>query len=119
MFFGERDTIEFRLHTATTNATKIVTWLFTCNAILKYAEANKKKILTTSDAISMDEIFEYYAKANPRNKHALFVTDYLKAYFKKRCADFKKDLDRKDYLSAWDMEEDKKFVFKLDGKSLV
>jgi hypothetical protein len=110
MFFSERKTIEFRLHQATTNGQKMVNWLFICNAILKYAEKNARKILSSADKISLNEVLDYY-KDNFKTKEADFLSRYLKAYVEDRKQYFANDNARGDYESRKELVGDKTYSF--------
>ncbi len=45
LIFGNRGTVEFRIHTPTSNPDKITNWLFIIAAILSYAIDNKESLL--------------------------------------------------------------------------
>jgi hypothetical protein len=119
MIFSERETAEFRLHTATTNKVKMISWLFMCNAIVKYAEANLKEIITNPDKISFTKVLKYYESHFPDNKIAKYLSDYLISYYESRCVVFAKDFERSDFLSEHDIKSDKKFDFVYDGLKLL
>lgn len=114
LFFSERYTAEFRLHHCTLNGQKMILWLFICNAIVRYAEKNPTSILSSSDPIKLDTVLDYYATTF-KNKDAIFLSNYLKAYVQNRkeyfLADFKKD----DYTSPREMRDDKTFRFEYEG----
>lgn len=121
IFFTHRNTVEFRLHTPTTNSAKMINWLFICNAIIKYADLNTEHILTTpKKKISIKEVFDVYSTAYPDDKNAAFLSKYLYEYFLQRQDDFKKDLEKDDKISEWDITQDKDFTFEYKKvKSLV
>ena len=117
MIFSPRRTAEFRIASATTNVTKTTNWLFINAAIIQYAEANVKKIITC-DKISLEEVLNIYKEQN-NNAHAALLSDYLVAYFKSQQAIFKKDLLNGDVLSSHDITKDKVFTFEFGNvKSL-
>lgn len=118
MIFSERETAEFRLHTATTNKQKMIPWLFICKAILLYAENNIEKIITTEGKISFEEVLSIFAQRNPRDKNAKFLSSYLLAYYESRCKAFAKDIEKEDKISDWDIKHDKKFTFSHEEVSL-
>jgi hypothetical protein len=115
MFFGHRNTCEFRLHTPTTNHHKTVNWLFICNAIVKYAERYAMEIITTKGSIPLKDVFGIYKTLNPTDKNAKFLSDYLYAYFVSRRKEFQRDLEKGDKLSDWDMRDDKSYKFVYSG----
>ena len=115
MIFSERNTVEFRLHTPTTNPQKMINWLFICNAIVKYAETNSKEILTTKRQITLKDVLSYYTTAFKNDKNAEFLVEYLMAYISERQKRFQKDYDRGDYVSQWEMDEDKSYRFSYGG----
>lgn len=108
VIFSERNTIEFRLHTPTTNSQKMTNWLFICNAILKYAMANMRKILTSDDEITLSEIMSYYSTFG---KNGQFLAEYLNAYIEERKEKFRNDYIKGDAISTWDFEDDHNYKF--------
>lgn len=116
MFFSDRKTMEFRLHHATTNAQKMTNWLFICNAVVKYAEKNAIKILSTENKISLDSILDYYAE-HFKTSAGKFLSSYLKAYVKDRKEYFLNDIKKGDILSTAEQETDKTYVFSYEGVS--
>ena len=114
MFFSERKTIEFRLHQATTNGQKMTNWLFICNAIVKYAQQNPRKILSSPDTISLNEVMDYY-KDTFKSEEAGFLSDYMKAYIADRKAYFANDIAKGDYESKKELQTDKDYVFEYKG----
>ena len=112
--FSNRNTIEFRLHTPTQNAQKIINWLFIINAICRYASFHSKEILTSDKIITFKQVLDYY-KNTFSNEKATFLSDYLYAYFEERKELFRKDLEKNDKLSAWEMNNDKDYIFKFNG----
>jgi hypothetical protein len=111
--FSERGTVEFRPHTPTMNAQKVLNWLFICNAIVKYAEQNQKEILTSSKKITMNHVLDYYADNFGSN--GKFLSNYLKAYVDERKELFFADYEKGDYLSEWEMKEDRDYTFCFEG----
>ena len=117
MIFSDRNTAEFRLHTPTTNAYKIVNWLYICNAIIKYAEQNADSILVKRGGISVKDVLSYYK--NNFGEDGSFLTEYLVAYVEQRKKAFYSDYEKGDKISMWEMDEDENYVFKYQGKSLI
>lgn len=111
--FSERNTLEFRLHTPTFNATKIINWLLICNAICKYAERFPLKCID-STKLKFNDILGYYQLTNSNSEYAGYVTQYLKEYVAERTNLFKEDKKREDFISEHELTSDKdyKFIFK-------
>ena len=119
MFFTHRNTVEFRLHTPTTNPIKLTNWLFICNAIVKYVEKYADQIISNKQKISLKEVFDIYKDLYPKDSAATALSNYIYNYFLQRSEDFRKDFDKKDFLSEWDMTTDKEYTFEHGGiKSL-
>lgn len=118
MFFGNRNTLEFRLHGPSKNSHKIVNWIFICTAIIKYAEKNALDIITTkSTSISLKEVFGIFGELHPKDDQASFLGDYLYAYYEERKRAFKKDIDKGDKISMWDIDNDDDYRFSYAGVS--
>lgn len=47
LVFGNKSTVEFRIHTPTTDVNKVMDYLFLCGAIVNFAKDNQKAILET------------------------------------------------------------------------
>lgn len=118
MLFSTRGTFENRLHGPSLNPTKAINWLYMTAAILKYCENNIRKILCDSEKITFEEVLNFYKEHHPESKDAAFLSDYLVAYYKDRCALFAADLEKKDIVSNWDIIDDQKYDFVLDGRKL-
>lgn len=115
MIFSERGTAEFRIHQGSLNTQKLINWLFICNAIVSYAEVNEKKILTTDKKITFEEILNHYKNHFKGNNTAEFLSKYLIAYYKERCAYFEKDFKNNDYASELEAIKDKEYSFTFEG----
>jgi hypothetical protein len=111
--FSERNTAEFRLHTPTTNSQKVINWLFICNAIVKYADTHCNRILTSKGGISLKEVLSYYS--DNFGKKGEFLSEYLLAYIEERKAKFFRDYQKGDFISAWEMKEDRDYTFTYKG----
>lgn len=109
--FGKHDTIEFRIHTPTTNADKMINWLLMCSAIVKYAELNTEKCISSS-RIKFTEVLDHYEKSNP-SEYTKTLSKGLRAYYKDRCDYFKADYDRADYVSSKELNDDINFKFNI------
>lgn len=110
VIFSERNTIEFRLHTPTTNAQKVFNWLFICNAIIRYAEAHAEEIITSRKAIKLQNILNYYSENF--GEDGAFMSEYLRSYISSRKDRFLTDYEKGDKISMWDIEEDKGYEFR-------
>lgn len=115
--FSKRNTIEFRLHTPTFNATKIINWLLICNAICKYAERYPLQCIDGTK-IKFNDVLEYYQKINSNSVYHKFVSDYLKAYVAERTEMFKADKLKGDMTSNHELAKDKTYTFIYDERKL-
>lgn len=113
VFFSKRNTVEFRLHTPTTNQQKIVNWLFICNAIIKYVNKHASRILLSNEPISLSEVLSFYAEEF--GSRGRFLSDYLIAYVEERKERFYQDYLKNDRLSNWEIDEDKTYEFKYQN----
>lgn len=110
--FSDRNTVEFRLHTPTTNAQKILNWLFICVAIVKYTSANTRNILLSKNNITLNEVLSYYNQFGDKGE---FLQRYLNAYISERKEAFFKDFMKGDKTSEWEMLQDKQYKFQFEG----
>lgn len=108
--FGKQDTIEFRIHTATTNGDKIINWLMMCIAIIEYAQSNTKKCISGDPISFRDDVLKHYSQVR-KTKYSSFLTQRLQDYYDFRVDYFKKDFDNANYLSPDEIIEDKNFIF--------
>lgn len=115
MIFSNRGTAEYRMHTATLNAQKIINWLFMCNAIIKYAQDNAQLILSQEGNIKFLDVLYYYRDKYPYDERAAFLSDYLIAYYEERCRVFKRDIAKEDKLSDHERINDKQYKFTFQG----
>jgi hypothetical protein len=109
--FGKHNTIEFRVHTPTTNPDKMINWLLMCAAIVKYAELNTEKCISSS-RIKFTEVLDHYVKTSP-SEYTKALSKGLQAYYKDRCDYFKADFDRGDYMSTKELIDDANFKFNI------
>lgn len=114
--FSNRNTIEFRLHTPTFNAIKIINWLLICNAICKYAERYPLRCID-STKVKFDDVLSYYEMTNP-TEYTKFATQYLKAYVAERTKMFKADKRREDFTSQHELDGDKAYTFTHNKRKL-
>lgn len=114
--FSKRNTIEFRLHTGTTNAQKVVSWLFICNAIVKTAMCRQADLLAGKH-INLFDVLDYYDMSTKGSRAGAAMSRYLKEYVSHRMSYFRKDYERDDYMSNRELVEDKKFSYLFTGIS--
>jgi len=112
--FSKRGTVEFRIHTASTNPAKVINWLFICAGIVNFVktyapsysdEAMKKLNLNTI----MNVVYG-------RDRE---VADYLNKYI-----DFRRDFMNQSYESgdkvgSLEIANDLDFEFKFKGKETL
>lgn len=103
MLFSNRNTVEFRLSTSTTNFTKASNWFMMCLAIVKYATKYSNRILLEPErAITLREILNVLPNMSEKP-----VADYLYEFYKSRCALQEKAFSRGDSISDFERIEDK------------
>lgn len=108
--FGKHKTIEFRVHTPTTNSDKIINWVLMCNAIILYAQKNIRKCVSGEKISFRNDILNYYA--NSRNTYySKFLSANLIAYYDQRVAMFDKDFKNGEYLGLGELINDSTFSF--------
>ena len=117
MFFSNRQTIEFRLHSATLNPTKALNWFFICLAQIKFVEKHSNKILTDRTfKYDMESVLKDVYPDNSLNPMA----SYLHAYILNRKEFHSKCKEKQDWLSRAEEKEDEKgFSFLYQGKNSV
>jgi len=82
IIFGNKKTVEFRIHTATDDPNKVINFMFICAAILKYTKRKQNVILADTSAfygLSISKII------NSEYASDLRLVDGLKNYFANRC----------------------------------
>jgi hypothetical protein len=80
MLWGNRGTIEFRCHTPTVNAQKVINWLFLTVAILEYAKGNIAQLTNKEfDKIKKVTIKDILSYSYPDS-----ISDILMSYFDQR-----------------------------------
>lgn len=119
MFFTHRHTVEARLHGPTTNRDKVINWFLICIAIIKYSKKYAREIITKDRTISLKEVLEVYPTLFPGDPKAVFLSKYLHNYFLERQALCKRDLNKGDYVSMWDVDNDKTYSYKYLGVNLL
>lgn len=119
LFFTHRHTMEARLSSATTNRDKVINWFLICNAIIRYSQRYAKDIITKEKTISLKEVLEIYPTLHPNDSKAAFLSKYLHNYFLERQALCKKDLNKGDFKSMWDINDDKQYRYNYMGINLL
>ena len=77
LLFGDRKTVEFRVHTPTMNPHKVINWLFITSAILKYVIQNKGVFLTSkAPKITLTDMITQVYKGD--NIVVQNLTNYIK-----------------------------------------
>jgi len=117
MLFSPSGTCESRLHDATLNSQRAVNWLFMNRAVIAFAENNIKKIIC-GDTISFIDVLNFYKTHYKSSKDAMFLSDYLIAYYTERKNRFAKDIENGDKVSEWCLKDDLTYKFQFDGKAL-
>ncbi len=110
--FSSRNTVEFRIHQGTTNFTKISSWLFICNAIVKFAEKNSKE-LSNNKLFKLSDVLNYYRSIN---KDGVILSDYLLNYYNERSKHFLDEAAISNYLGKTDLKLDR--VYSTDNTIL-
>jgi hypothetical protein len=88
-------------------------------AIIKYAEKNIEKIITTDHVVTVKDVLNVYKESYPRDNKAKFISEYLNEYFKYRQERCQRDFNNNDYESLWDITEDKTENFLYLDKNLL
>jgi len=109
--FGTRGTVEFRLHTATTNETKLINWLFICAGIVNFA----KKFSGPSDLPTRISLFDIMESSYPSKS----ISTYLNKYIQLRKDSVKKAEQLGDFIGTIEMQKDLKFTFPFEGKNTL
>lgn len=111
LFFGKRDTIEFRLHTPTLNSDKAINWLLMCVAIVKFAQSNVRDCITEKE-VRFTDVLNYYK--NLRNTtYGAQLSSNLIAYYNNRVEYFANDFENGDFLSKQELKDDANFKFNV------
>lgn len=78
ILFGNKQTVEFRIHTPTTDEDKVKPYLFVCAAIINYVKENTETILQGKNVSNLNDIiYEVYSKNST-------LVNRLCAYIKQR-----------------------------------
>jgi hypothetical protein len=77
LIWGNRGTVEFRVHTPTIDFNKVIYWLFICSAILQYAEQKYMKFTVPTNnfqkSVSLSKIMKTVYPLDIANK----IIDYI------------------------------------------
>ena len=114
--FSTRNTVEFRLHSGTTNAQKSITWLFICNAIVKTAIARSGDILS-GKKLTLNDVLSYYL--NSKTSAGIEMYEYLFEFVRLRKEYFLNDFKKGDYMSPAEITEDKGFHYTINNVSQI
>lgn len=127
LLFGNKKTVEFRVHTATLEENKILNYLIICSSILDYVKNNTTALLTKPNIYTGMNIRDIIFNAN-QNQSSLFfdsIYDYMQQRkdYVYRCVkngDIKADEDKFNpyYLIHWDNKKEASLPsFKRRGRS--
>lgn len=112
VMFGNRGTVEFRMHIATLNYQKVLNWLFITKAIIHYAVSNSSSLSEYTPRklpqISLQDILYYNYKENPE----FFA--YLVSYIEKRKELVARMNSIGDISGSTELAEDSTFTFNTD-----
>ena len=110
--FSSKQTVEFRLHTASNNKTKVMNWLFICAAILKFAKKHQKEILSHTK-FNLENVLNVYGEK--MGQDGMAMSDYLIKYFKDRKSYFIQCAKNGDPFGG-DLENDATYKFESKTK---
>jgi len=82
LLFGNKKTVEFRVHTATLDENKIINYLIICSSILEYTIKNTKSILENPFIFSGMNISDIIFHSNSKQKSTFF--DSIYSYMQER-----------------------------------
>lgn len=104
LFFSDRNTIEVRLHTATSNKQKIISWLLISAQLIQYADKHTESILR-GGRVTLNKIL----RSMPDEE----IKNYLSSYISFRKTTFSDEFDKNDFTgaSSGEFTKDKEFVF--------
>jgi hypothetical protein len=124
LIFNNEETIEFRLHSATTNQYKVINWILICVAMIKYCQTHTKEIIMNNDNITLNTVITGYCN-NFRDKknstdYGLFLYSYLSNYIQERKNYFQRQYDLRNVDGADDIKNDATYKYKYDDvESLI
>lgn len=109
--FGKRDTIEFRIHTPTTNGDKIINWLLMCISVVRFAEENVDHCIKLNK-IKLTDVLDYYGDTFA-TAYTKSLSQNLKDYYTQRVEYFEQDFRNKDFVSKAEIKQDENFSFNV------
>ena len=110
--FSSKQTVEFRLHSATNNFTKITNWLLICSAILKFAKKHQKELLSHKE-FTFEDVLNVYGEK--MGMDGMAMSEYLVKYYMDRKSYFKHCAKNGDYFGG-EVENDKTYTFESKTK---
>jgi hypothetical protein len=75
--FGNKKTVEFRIHTPTTDKNKVLSYLLICGGIINYVKDNQNSILAGEPSVSLEDML-YSQYAATSHSVASTLTQYIK-----------------------------------------
>jgi len=112
--FSKRGTIEFRIHTATTNPTKLINWLFICSGIINFVKDYAfSYTLESLKKISLKNILRVVYGKHPQ------LCDYLDKYIDFRVLYMKQSEESGDEIGNIEIMNDLNFQFNFNGKETL
>jgi hypothetical protein len=107
LFFDNRNTIEFRLHTPTTNPHKIINWLYIIRAIILYADKHTEEIIKGVKP-TMKKVLNVYGEVYNDNA-SKELSEILFGYYKSRCDEFASHTAKENYVPLEELTGDKNY----------
>lgn len=114
--FSPTRTVEFRLHTPTFNFIKTSNWLFICVAMVRYAKAYTKEIISREIEPTLESVLRgydtFFGELKTTDPNAKEIADYLIDYCKFRTLQMKECSAKGDILGkSIEFKSDKTFTF--------
>lgn len=104
LFMSNRNTVEFRGHHAVLHPDKAINWFFICVAIVRYAENNSSKILSSTSKVKLTDVLNYYGNTF-KTEYAKSVSSYLIGYYNERVEYFNLLKRRGDHIAKSDYDQ--------------
>jgi hypothetical protein len=112
--FSKRGTIEFRIHTPTTNKAKLINWLYICSGILTFVEKYAKNYTNeTLSRLTLTNLLKAVYGNSPD------VLEYLLRYIKWRTDYMVLCSNQGDDVGTTEIMGDDDFTFKYKGKDTL
>lgn len=114
--FSPTRTVEFRLHTPSFNFTKTSNWLFICVAIIRYAKAYSKEIISGELRPTLTDVLRgydnFFGELKTTDYSAKEIADYLIDYCNFRTKEMKICSEKGDVMGkSIELKADKTFSF--------